>query len=585
MKIFVNNFKGMAPKIPTRMKQDNFADLALNTDTSTGDITYDPHFGGTYTLPSQVPSDAKSFFKWTFRDNDYWWGSSTHDKVGAVFISIPDSDTGRQQCYYLPDGDTMRVCEGADLLTQVGTIAGDSVVAGIPQPEGMTMSVTGTAQPNTVPSSHSYVITFSREWAGTVRDEGPASANVLTPAGSAVVDVYPGQSVVISNISNMNAFGNDGTRMIRVYRSETTSSGVARYYLAATQTYAENTPPTSKFTITDNMVYKGEALGEMNNFAIPGGAHSFIALSNGYYAAAKDNTIYISTYNRPFAFPRKYSVVLNETIVGLGSFGNTIVACTKSEPVLITVSDPANPIVKAMQDPLPCLSKHTIVSTSQGVMYACPAGVVLINSDIPKIITSQVFSGLNWKELNPADMRFAYIGKILYIFNKYSSYSYSFDFTEYSYNSLYNQLTSPGLTKHDNLSGYTINTWWDPDTRNLYIKNPTSSTVSIYTTDFSRSFPIAWTWKSHTFVSAKGAWRPVVAKINQDGTTTLTIWLDGKQIFSKPISGTKLVKLPAGYTGTELQFQLYCSEQIPKPVHSVTIASSMVECLEGAESK
>ena len=93
MKIFVNNFKGMAPKIPTRMKQDNFADLALNTDTSTGDITYDPHFGGTYTLPSQVPSDAKSFFKWTFRDNDYWWGSSTYDKVGAVFISVPDSDT------------------------------------------------------------------------------------------------------------------------------------------------------------------------------------------------------------------------------------------------------------------------------------------------------------------------------------------------------------------------------------------------------------------------------------------------------------------------------------------------------------
>ena len=587
MKIYVNNFKGMAPKIPSRLKHDNFADFTSNTDTSTGDILPFAHYDGTFSLPSQVPSAAKCFFKWRFKDKDYWWGSTQYDRVNAVFISIPDVSTDRQQCYWMPDGDTMHVCEGADMLTQVGTIQGDSVIAGIPQPQGMTMEVTGSPQAGTIPTSHSYVITFARNWADGIVDEGPASANVTTSTGASVVDVYPGQSVVIKDISGMNAFGNDGTQQIRVYRSETTSTGTARYYLAATAIYPEATPPSTKYTIIDNMLTTGPALTDMNNYAIPGGAHSFIALANGYYAAAKDSTIYVSNYNRPYAYPRKYSVTISESVVGLGSFGNTIVACTNSEPVLITVSDPANPIVKAMQDPLPCLSKHSIVSTSQGVMYACPTGVALISSDTPKIITSQLFSERDWDKLNPADMQFAYIGKTLYIFSRSSTQIlYTLDFSEYAYNSLYNQLTSPGLTNHTTSNPNVVNTWWDPNARRLYVKYTNSSSVSVYTTDVTSTKPGMWSWTSRTFVSAQGAWRPVAAKVNQEGNCTLTVYLDGKTIFSKLITGSKVVKLPAGYTGTELQFKLdMAASSADNTVHSVTIASSMVECLEGAESK
>ena len=591
MKLYVNDFKGFAPKIPSRNKPDNFADLVQNADLDTGDIRCWDHRAADISLPPQVKYNAISMFKWRFNNKDYWWSSSASDQVGCASIQIPDSTSGREQMYWLQNGGTLMVCEGADLLTQTGNIEGDSVIAGFTKPATPTLTVQGTATPYSTPSTYSYVVCAVREWNDGIVDVGPASdpaENTVTHQMS--VTVYPGQTVLVGNIKGVNAHGNCGANAYYIYRSMSSSTGKSSYGTINRVTFPEGTSPSTVFTYTDTFGETSRTpLESLYNTELPSGAHSFLSLQNGLYCAAKDATIYVSVLNRPYAFPQDYQITLGDNIIRLGCFGNTVVALTDSEPVLITISDPANPIVKPLQDPLPIVSGTSCISTSRGVLYSSPIGVILISNDAPQNLTSKIYDLQQWTDTGPSQHSFAYFGSKLYMFNRGQTAYKTLDFNEYSYNSLYANLTNSGLVDNTDF-GYFACGWWDPDTQTYYIHKQNSYTLACFKMYPQGQFYNNVTWRSKTFVSAQGAWRPAAMKINQtcrDGSTcycNVQVVLDGKTIFNKQVTGQTPVKLPAGYTGTELYF-IITINATAKPlaqIHSVTIASSMVELLEGA---
>lgn len=589
MKLYVNNFKGFAPKVPSRNKPTNFADMATNVDLSTGDITCWDHLGTTMTsLPSGVPSGAKCFFKWRFKGTDYWWGSTTYDRVNMSAISIPDSTSGREQLYWLADGGNLMVCEGQDLIDKnLKTIAARSILAGIDKPKPIIqLEVTGTPITGSQPTAYTYVVCFARAWADGIADIGPASEPAHEKITTSMsVTRYPGQNVQVTNITGMNASGYNTNRAY-IYRSVVSSSGLASFEYAGEASFAVETPPSTVVSFTDVFNAYGLPLTSLSNNALPQGAHSFISLNNGLYCAAKDSTVYVSNLNRPYAFPQEYSVTISDEIVALGSFGNTVVALTTNAPVLITISDPNNPIVRPMQDPLPCVSKWSVVSTSKGVMYASTTGVMLLSTDAPKNITQQLYDTAQWSDQDPSDHYYTFFGNTLYMFHKNMSGYETLSFDEFAYSTLYNQLSSSGLIYHNDLPYYMGAGWWDSDTQTYYVKPSTYNRLYQFKMFPQKLQTETCTWRSKIFVSAVGAWRPAVIKINQESTCTCQVYLDGVQIFNQNISGRTPVKLPAGYTGTELYFVLTIpSNYDTNVIHSVTIAPSLVECVEGGQEE
>ena len=582
MKVFVNNFKGHAPKIPTRNLPTNFAEYAENVDVSTGDIRLAQH-----RLPniSAGSTSYNSFFKWTFNNKDYWHFSPS-DHVSGIEVPILDNSGSRSHLYYLEDGGTLYVVEGNDLPTTPTTssISNQKVVAGLSKPTRPRLGIGGTPTGDSV-TSVSYVVCFGRAWANGILDIGPASdpAFVVGSANDTTIDVRPGQTVTVAGFSGANAGGREACNTVLLFRSVTTSWGSSTYQLVANQLIdTTSAPPTREFTIIDNMGSpQGITLPEHSNTALPTGASGFISLNNGLYCAYKGSTLYVSNLNRPYAFPQEYTVTIQDKIVGVGAYGNTAVLLTDSAPVLVTISDPTNPVVRPMQDPMPCMSKRSIVSTSKGVMYASDRGIILLSSSAPQNVTQNIYDAVAWKALNPNNMICNFMGNSLYMFHADMTYYELMNFDEYSFNSLYATLTDSGTVRHmPNLSGGCRATFWDKETSSLFVASMSSpGTLQRYSVAPTGTYDSSGTWTSKVFVSAQGDWCPAAIKISSTSALTTKVMLKGITIFNGSVPANKPYRLPAGYTGDELQFSL----TIPSgaAVHSVTIASSMTELLEG----
>ena len=92
------------------------------------------------------------------------------------------------------------------------------------------------------------------------------------------------------------------------------------------------------------------------------------------------------------AWPDAYKYATETPIVGLGVIGQTCVVCTQGYPATVTGSKPATcSFTKATADE-PCLSRGSIVSTPQGVIYASQNGLVLVGPNGIQNVTEKLIT-------------------------------------------------------------------------------------------------------------------------------------------------------------------------------------------------
>lgn len=637
MKLTFQQFSGVAPRIAPRLLPATLAQEALDVKLWSGELR--PHYADE--ILQYIPSNVQTIYRYKWKNKTYrWlmWNKDTHvvkspmydDENNRIYFTnsggffVTDSSLLKDQDYntgYIPEGSWYRTA--------------------IPQPGQSDIWISGGTGSGDI-ESRSYVYCYVRQWPDGTIDIGKSSGPLKNSSDRSryTVDVRPGQVVDMSIVDPLlYADGaHVGINKVYIYRSEVTSAGQAVYSYVdqfdVNTNRATNNP--NAVWIAEGTYYKysdskpntslGEACPSLYWDPPVGGLKGLVSLQNGLFAAYKDSTVYVSDWNAPHAWPYEHKVTIDYPIVGLGSFGNTIVVCTEAAPVLIVVQDPTNPTVKAVQENCPCVSADSIVNTRNGVIFASQNGLVLINSTSPTCITEKLITQDEWLPLHPESLKGAFLNNTYYGFFTNPTDKVAgliFDLDSYTYNTVYNSIVSSGLVFTTQPAKVIYN---DIEQTQLYVCYPFEDSTRYSLCSFASDSRInkSFRWRSKINTSAQGLFNLSVARVmltpqssikesepfGEDklkrssfadralgsepingwcskartlelmDNTVFNYYVDGELKYSREIKDSKPFRLPTGFRGETVEVEIKSNAYI----HSITLASSMGELVEG-ESK
>ena len=635
MKLTFQQFSGIAPRIAPRLLPATLAQEALDVKLWSGELR--PHYADT--INKYIPSHTQSIYRYKWKNKKYnWlgWAKSVNVVKGPVY------DDENNRIYLMVNDGTGFLVTDSSLLEDRDYINGlesKAYAVAIPEPGQSDIWISGGTGSGDI-ESRSYVYCYVRQWSDGTIDVGKSSGPLKNNSDRSryTVDVRPGQVVdlsIVDPIAHANGIG-AGINKIYIYRSEVTSAGQALYSYVDQFDVNTNrvTNNPAAVWVADGSYYKysdskpstslGEACPSIYWDPPVTGLKGLVSLQNGLFAAYKDSTIYVSDWNAPHAWPYEHTVTIDYPIVGLGSFGNTIVVCTEAAPVLITVTDPTKPTTRAIQENCPCVSAGSIVSTRNGVIFASTNGLVLINSASPTFITEKIITQDEWLPLHPESLQAAFLNNTYYGFftnPTEKAAGFLFDLDSYTYSTVYNSIVSSGMVYTSQPTKIVYN---DVEQSQLYVcyplENKTQYSLNSFGTDsrINKSFR----WRSKVNVSPQGLFTLSCAQVNFTKLSSLKpeppVWegrlagsalgmvyvnkqpvngwcktntielydktvfnyyVDGKLRLTKNIVDSKPFRLPSGFRGETVEIELKSNSH----VHSVILASSMGELVEGEQ--
>lgn len=635
MKLTFQQFSGIAPRIAPRLLPATLAQEALDVKLWSGELR--PHYADT--IIKYIPSTTQSIYRYKWKNKKYnWlgWAKSVNVVKGPVY------DDENNRIYLMVNDGTGFLVTDSSLLEDRDYINGlesKAYAVAIPEPGQSDIWISGGTGSGDI-ESRSYVYCYVRQWSDGTIDVGKSSGPLKNSSDGSryTVDVRPGQVVdlsIVDPIAHANGIG-AGINKIYIYRSEVTSAGQALYSYVDQFDVNTNrvTNNPAAVWVANGSYYKysdskpstslGEACPSIYWDPPVTGLKGLVSLQNGLFAAYKDSTIYVSDWNAPHAWPYEHTVTIDYPIVGLGSFGNTIVVCTEAAPVLITVTDPTKPTTRAIQENCPCVSAGSIVSTRNGVIFASTNGLVLINSASPTFITEKIITQDEWLPLHPESLQAAFLNNTYYGFftnPTEKAAGFLFDLDSYTYSTVYNSIVSSGMVY---ISQPTKIVYNDVEQSQLYVCYPLENKTQYSLNSFGTDSRInkAFRWRSKVNVSPQGLFTLSCAQVNFTKLSSLKpeppVWegrlagsalgmvyvnkqpvngwcktntielydktvfnyyVDGKLRFTKNIVDSKPFRLPSGFRGETVEIELKSNSH----VHSVILASSMGELVEGEQ--
>lgn len=635
MKLTFQQFSGIAPRIAPRLLPATLAQEALDVKLWSGELR--PHYADE--ILQYIPSNIQSIYRYKWKNKKYnWlmWPTDTKVAKGPVY------DDENNRIYFMnPNGffvTDSSLLEDRDYTNGLGESGTSYYTAGIPRAGYGIMSVSGSGSGDI--EARSYIVCYVRQWPDGTIDVGKSSEPYATSwdaAARRTIDVRPGQTVKISvgNISDTD-IAKTGVNKVYIYRSEVTSSGQALYSYVdqfdINPSHVTNNPNATwntggwyEYLDKKANTQLGEACPSLYWDPPVDGLKGLVSLQNGLFAAYKDSTIYVSDWNAPHAWPYEHTVTIDYPIVGLGSFGNTIVVCTEAAPVLIVVQDPTNPTTKAIQENCPCVSADSIVNTRNGVIFASQSGLVLINSTSPTFITEKLLTQDEWLPLHPESLKGAFLNNTYYGFFTNptdTAAGFIFDLDSYTYSTVYNSIVSSGMVYTTQHAKVVYN---DIEQSQLYVCYPLENGTQYSLCSFASDSRInkSFRWRSKVNVSPQGLFNLSAARVMMtsqssqkenepiwegkltgsslaarvmDGepingwcktneleladATVFNYYVDGELKYSREVKDSKPFRLPSGFRGETIEVEVKSNAYI----HSITLASSMGELVEG-ESK
>lgn len=635
MKLTFQQFSGIAPRIAPRRLPATLAQEALDVKLWSGELR--PHYADE--ILQYIPSNVQSIYRYKWKNKTYNWlmwpyetrvakGPVYDDENNRIYFMNP---TG----FYVTDSSLLEDRDYTNGLDESDT---PYYTAGIPRAGYGIMSVSGSGSGDI--EARSYIVCYVRQWPDGTIDVGKSSEPYATSWDAnarRTIDVRPGQTVKVSvgNISDTD-IAKTGVNKVYIYRSEVTSSGQALYSYVdqfdINPSHVTNNPNATwntggwyEYLDKKANTQLGEACPSIYWDPPVDGLKGLVSLQNGLFAAYKDSTIYVSDWNAPHAWPYEHTVTIDYPIVGLGSFGNTIVVCTEAAPVLIVVQDPTNPTIKAIQENCPCVSADSIVNTRNGVIFANQNGLVLINSTSPTFITEKLLTQDEWLPLHPESLKGAFLNNTYYGFFTNptdTAAGFIFDLDSYTYSTVYNSIVSSGMVYTTQPAKVVYN---DIEQSQLYVCYPLENGTQYSLCSFASDSRInkSFRWRSKVNVSPQGLFNLSVARVMMtshssqkenehiwegkltgsslaarvmDGepingwcktneleladATVFNYYVDGELKYSRAVKDSKPFRLPSGFRGETIEVEVKSNAYI----HSITLASSMGELVEG-ESK
>lgn len=431
--IRISPFSGMLPRVAERLLGDGAAVDATNVNLTSGEIrpikqpllVHTPSISGPWLAVYRAEYNGSQVWMAWSRDVDvaraplppaaearfYWTGDG--EPRYAKFSGLPSAHMAlgiprpATAPTVSPSGGT-----GAD-VTRVYVYTFYSALneesADSPASSLVTGKVDGTwsisgmdalpANSGTGTASHTAgVTTFTNSGSHWLRVGDEVEISGQTAAVSAVtsstVFQVPGNFSAATSWARKAEWNTTGMKR-RLYRSTGSSGSFQLVHDDAGTTYSD--------TKTDSQIL-GDELISQSWAPPPTNLSGVISLPNGALCGFFENQLCFSEPYQPHAWPVEYRRACDFEIVGIQSFGTSVVACTAGAPYVASGVDPASVTMESVDKAWPCLSKRSVVSLGDGVLFATSYGLAYVGMSGASIWTEPFFSQTEWAPLDPASM-------------------------------------------------------------------------------------------------------------------------------------------------------------------------------------
>lgn len=534
--IGIKGFGGMKPIVNPILLESGEAQLAQNVKLISGAIAA---LRGTTTLKATTSVTPQTIYRYgtSATETNYWL-----EFPGDVDVIRSPIAADQYDRLYWTDGVAARYAPNS-LIVSGASYPGASYLLGIPKPSTAPSITSSTAPTEAVHTeSRSYVFTYVSAYG----EEGPPSD------ASAVVSINNTQAVTVSIAGNPG--GSRNLTLKRIYRSSAVGS------TASFQFVAEVPIATISYVDTKTQAQLGEVLNTEDWVEPPAGLKGLRMMANGVAAGFVGNTVYLSEPYLPHAWPHEYPV--DADIVGLGTFGQTIVVLTKTFPYLIQGVDPSAMSTTKMELRQACVSKRSIVETGEGVMYASPDGLVSIGGSGVQLITQNILSREQWQTYRPDSIQ-AYLhnGRWNGFYNTGSSRGLLiFDFTgQGAYMTVSDLGASTAVT-----AGFQ-----DASTDTLYLCQGASIVR------FDAGTALTYLWRSKLFRSPQHVNFSVAQVRASAYPLTLRVYADGALKLTKTVGSADHFRLPSGFKGLDWYVEIEGTSDVSEFYMATSVAELM----------
>lgn len=426
-------FLGMLPRVADRLLPEGAAVDATNVDLTSGEIR--PIRTPVLVHTPAISGPWLSVYR-AERDEVVKWLSWAAD---VDIARAPLSEDVEPRYYWTGDGEPR--------FATFGGLPGTFYALGIPNPQGKpTVTPSGGAGTDV---SRVYGYTF---FSALGEESAMSPASDLTTGkvdGTwtiASMDAFPASSGTgtATHAAGVTTFNNTGNHWLRAGEEIT---------IDATKVTVESTPNASTFTVAGDFsaatawsrvapwntagmkrrLYRsagttasyqlvnddvgtsyndtltdaqimGDELISSDWFPPPVGMRGMIALPSGSMAGFVGNQLCLSEPFQPHAWPTKYQFGCDFEIRAIEAFGTTIVVGTAGLPYVADGSDPSVMSLDKIGKVWPCLSKRSMASVGDGVVYATAAGMAYIGMAGSSLISDGGYTKIEWTPLDPSSM-------------------------------------------------------------------------------------------------------------------------------------------------------------------------------------
>lgn len=302
-----------------------------------------------------------------------------------------------------------------------------------------------TANANSVDSeetrSVAYITTFVNAFG---EESGPS-----VPSHDVVIE--DGQQVTVS--FRYNPPIEYDIQKVRIYRRETGfNTGLEKEQQLQTHWFflAEVDVQTREYTDTTSIIDLGWAFEGADTREPPKALQNITAIpQTAILAGSVMNKVLFTRNLQPHNWELSQEITLDDNVISMGAVGNSLFVATDGHPYRIQADvgcdrRECRQVFRFAQS-FPIISCHTgsgAITTPFGFVYASTDGVVLLTESAnPQIITSEVLSQDDWRQLAPHTTRFAYYKGALFVVTQKISFILWIDSNTYA-DSKYKKMTT-----------------------------------------------------------------------------------------------------------------------------------------------
>ena len=180
----------------------------------------------------------------------------------------------------------------------------------------------------------------------------------------------------------------------RLYRTVTDSSGNATYFQVTEVPINPSGPVTITDSALDANITSNLILDTVGFAGPPAGLQGVVMMANGIaagFAGTDKREVWFSAAFLPHAWPPEYALTVDYPIVGLTANGTSLNIATEGSPFIATGVTPDTMTIGKITANEPCISRGSIVAAGEGMYYASPNGIQLLNTGGTQNYTQEIY--------------------------------------------------------------------------------------------------------------------------------------------------------------------------------------------------